>query len=352
MTALNLNFTLNNLFNNYILLPMNKAFLENIFAKAGKSQIFIVGDVMLDRYLFGDVNRISPEAPVQVFDIKKSENRLGGAANVAFNVSTLGSTPFLIGVTGIDRESELLKEQLNLLGVSTDGLISESDRPTTSKTRVISDAHHLIRIDSESKEEISKNSENKIIEILESKSLNGDVVILQDYNKGVLTKELINNITGIAKRKELRVLVDPKFENFFEYKNVYLFKPNRKELEDALGKKVRDHNHIDKLAEEVMEKIRCDNIILTLGEHGMLILEKANGSITKEIIGTKARKVADVSGAGDTVISTIAVCLSGGSSLRESAIISNHAAGLVVEEVGIVPVDRDALIENITGDSN
>ena len=330
---------------------MDNAFLENIFAKAGKSQIFIIGDVMLDRYLFGDVNRISPEAPVQVFDIRKSENRLGGAANVALNVSSLGSTPYLIGVTGIDREAELLKEQLNLLGVATDGLISEPDRPTTSKTRVISDAHHLIRIDSESKDEVSKSSENKIIEIIESKSQNEDVVILQDYNKGVLTKNLIQRITEISKKKNLRVLVDPKFENFFEYKDVYLFKPNRKELEDALGKKVRDHNHIDKLAEEVMEKNRCDNVILTLGEHGMLILEKVDGNVSKEIIGTKARKVADVSGAGDTVISTIAVCLSGGSSLRDSAIISNHAAGLVVEEVGIFPVNKKALIENITGDS-
>lgn len=328
---------------------MNKAFLEKIFAKAGNSHIFIIGDVMLDRYLFGDVNRISPEAPVQVFDIRKSENRLGGAANVAFNISALGSVPYLIGVTGDDRESELLKEQLVSLGVSTDGLITEENRPTTSKTRVISDAHHLIRIDSESKEDISETSENKLVELLENNANTGDVVILQDYNKGVLTKNIIHKINNVAKKKDLRVLVDPKFENFFEYKGVYLFKPNRKELEDAMGKKVKDHNHIDVLAEEVMEKIRCENIILTLGEHGMMILEKINGKITKEIIGTKARKVADVSGAGDTVISTIAVCLAGGSSLRDAAIISNYAAGLVVEEVGIVPVYKDALIANISG---
>jgi len=340
---------LNNLFNNYILISMNKAFLENIFAKAGNSHIFIVGDVMLDRYLFGDVNRISPEAPVQVFDIKKSENRLGGAANVAFNISTLGSIPYLIGITGDDRESELLKEQLKSLGVSTDGLITEDKRPTTSKTRVISDAHHLIRIDSESKEDISEISGKKLVELLEHNARTGDVVILQDYNKGVLTKNVIHKINDVAKKKELRILVDPKFENFFEYNDVYLFKPNRKELEDAMGKKVKDHNHIDVLAEEVMEKIKCENIILTLGEHGMMILEKSNGKITKEIIGTKARKVADVSGAGDTVISTIAVCLAGGSSLRDAAVISNYAAGLVVEEVGIVPVYKDALIANISG---
>jgi rfaE bifunctional protein kinase chain/domain len=328
---------------------MNKAFLENIFANAGKSRIFIIGDVMLDRYLFGDVNRISPEAPVQVFDMKKSENRLGGAANVAFNVSTLGSIPFLIGVTGNDRDSELLREQLSSLGISTDGLIHEDERPTTSKTRVISDAHHLIRIDSESKEEISESSANKVIELLEGKSHKGDVVILQDYNKGVLSKTLIQRVIALSKKKDLRVLVDPKFENFFEYKGSYLFKPNRKELEDAMGKKVKDHNHIDILAEEVMNKVECENVILTLGEHGMLILERNGNSVTKEIIGTKARKVADVSGAGDTVISTIAVCLSGGSSLRDAAVISNYAAGLVVEEVGIVPVYKDALIANISG---
>lgn len=328
---------------------MDKAFLENIFGRAGSSSIFVIGDLMVDRYLFGDVNRISPEAPVQVFDIRKSECRLGGAANVALNIKSLGSNPFLIGVTGVDKDSELMQDQLSLLGISTEGLVPEEGRPTTSKTRVISDSHHLIRIDSESREEITTESANKIVDLLRDKAKNGDVVILEDYNKGVLTKDLIKKVIELARGKELRVLVDPKFDNFFEYRDVFIFKPNRKELEDALGKKAKDHNSIDILAEEVMERINCDNVILTLGEHGMLILERNGGTIRKKIVETKARKVADVSGAGDTVISTLGVCLSGGATVMEAAVISNHAAGLVVEEVGIVPVKRDLLIANITG---
>lgn len=326
---------------------MDKALLDKIFSKAQSSQIFVIGDIMLDRYLFGDVNRISPEAPVQVFDVRRTESRLGGAANVAFNIRTLGAKPVLLGITGNDNEAEILREQLTGLDISCAGLISENERPTTSKTRVISDSHHLIRIDSESRRDISGTSESKIISMLKESSREGDVVILEDYNKGVLTKPLIRKIVAASKEMKLKILVDPKFENFFEYEDVYLFKPNRKELEDALGVKAKDHDKADSLAIEAMKRLNCMNMILTLGEHGMLILENGNGSISKEIIPTRARKVADVSGAGDTVISTIGVCLSGGASIRDAAFISNYAAGIVVEEVGIVPVQKDALISNI-----
>lgn len=326
---------------------MDKAFLEGVFAKANGARIFVIGDVMLDRYLFGEVNRISPEAPVQVFDIRSSEHRLGGAANVALNVKTLGAEPVLVGVTGEDNEGEMLARELQNLGINSDGLITEKDRPTTSKTRVISDSHHLIRIDSESKTDIADSTGTKLIQFLNDNLREGDVLILEDYNKGVLTAGVISRIISSANERSSRVLVDPKFENFFEYQGVYLFKPNRKELEDATGVKFRNQNEIDANAASVLDRMKCDNLILTLGEHGMLILEKTKDGIRKEIIGTKARKVADVSGAGDTVISTIAVCLSGGAGIRDAAFISNYAAGLVVEEVGIVPVKKDKLIENI-----
>ncbi|MEO8446254.1 MAG: D-glycero-beta-D-manno-heptose-7-phosphate kinase [bacterium] len=326
---------------------MDKKYLEQIFDSSKKNKIFIIGDVMLDRYLLGDVTRISPEAPVQVFDIRNSEYRLGGAANVSFNVKTLGADPFLIGVIGNDSEGKILIRALSDLGMNTSGLITEETRPTTCKTRVISDSHHLLRIDSESKNDITKETEDRILELLEKNCNESAIIILQDYNKGVLTKTLVKKVSEFAGTKKIRILVDPKFENFFEFKNIYLFKPNRKELEDAFGKKIKGPEDLENFAEELMNKLNCENIILTLGEHGMMIFEKSNGKFKKEKIGTKARKVADVSGAGDTVISTIAVCLSGGASLRDAAIISNHAAGLVVEEVGIVPIQKDKLIENI-----
>ncbi|MDZ4713245.1 MAG: D-glycero-beta-D-manno-heptose-7-phosphate kinase [bacterium] len=326
---------------------MDKKYLEQIFEASKKNKIFIIGDVMLDRYLLGDVTRISPEAPVQVFDIRNSEYRLGGAANVSFNVKTLGADPFLIGVIGNDSEGKILIESLSDLSMNTSGLITEELRPTTCKTRVISDSHHLLRIDSESKNDITMETEEKILELLEKNCDGSAIIILQDYNKGVLTKTLVKKVSEFAGKMKIRILVDPKFENFFEFKNIYLFKPNRKELEDAFGKKIKGPDDLENFAEELMKKLNCENIILTLGEHGMMIFENSNGKFKKEKIGTKARKVADVSGAGDTVISTIAVCLSGGASLRDSAIIANHAAGLVVEEVGIVPVQKDKLIENI-----
>lgn len=326
---------------------MDKKFLEKIFNNSKIKKIFIIGDVMLDRYLLGDVTRISPEAPVQVFDIKKSEFRLGGAANVAYNVKTLGAEPALIGIMGEDAESKLLIDEMNKLSLNINGLITEQGRPTTCKTRVISDSHHLLRIDSESKEDITSESEDKIISLLEKNLNEIGIIILQDYNKGVLTRNLIKKISEFADKNKLKILVDPKFENFFEFKNVYLFKPNRKELEDAFGKKAKQNGELDEFARELMIKLNCENLILTLGEHGMMILENTNGELKKEIIQTKARRVADVSGAGDTVISTIAVCLAGGADIKNSAVISNYAAGIVVEEVGIIPIYKDTLIEYI-----
>lgn len=331
---------------------MDKKYCENVFKSSKNKKIVIIGDVMLDRYLLGDVTRISPEAPVQVFDIRNSDYRLGGAANVSFNVGTLGANPFLIGVIGEDIEGKILIDSMKELKIDTSGLIEEKGRPTTCKTRVISDSHHLLRIDSESKSDISKNTEKNILSLLENNKNQIGIIILQDYNKGVLTKSLIHKIIEFAQKNKIKVLVDPKFENFFEFKNSYLFKPNRKELEDAFGKKIKNPEDSNTFAEELIRKLNCENLILTLGEQGMMIFENKNGKIKKELIGTKARKVADVSGAGDTVISTIAVCLAGGASLREAAIISNYAAGLVVEEVGIVPVYKDKLLKNIFGEKN
>jgi rfaE bifunctional protein kinase chain/domain len=326
---------------------MNKTFLEKIFNTSKGKKIFIIGDIMLDRYLFGDVTRISPEAPVQVFDIRKSEYRLGGAANVGFNVKTLGSVPVLIGVTGEDADGKLLTEEMKKSDLTTEGIITEKGRPTTSKTRVISDSHHLLRIDSEMKDDISADSQNKILNYLQKNIKEIGVLILQDYNKGVLSRNLIQSLSKFAKENGIKILVDPKFDNFFEFRNVFLFKPNRKELEDALGKKAKQTEDFDKFAEELIGKINCENVILTLGELGMLIFENTNGAMKKVKIDTKAMKVADVSGAGDTVISTIAVCLAGGANVKDAAVISNYAAGIVIKEVGIVPVYKDELIEYI-----
>ncbi len=326
---------------------MNLKDLNSIFSQAKNKKIVVIGDIMLDRYLLGNVTRISPEAPVQVFDIGTSENKLGGAANVAYNIKTLGAEPLLIGVCGNDDDAKILKNVFDGLGISNDGIISEENRMTTCKTRVIAAAHHLIRIDSESRTNISEESNKNILALLEKNKNDFEIIILEDYNKGVLTKSLIHSVIEFAKKNNKKILVDPKFENFFEYKDVFLFKPNRKELEDAILKRTNGIDELTERAIEFIKKINCKNLVLTLGEHGMLLIENNDGKIEKITVPTQARKVSDVSGAGDTVISTIAVCLAGGASVKDSVIIANFAAGLVVEEVGIVPIYKDSLIEHL-----
>lgn len=326
---------------------MIKNKIDKILAKSAGKKICIIGDIMLDRYMLGDVTRISPEAPVQVFDIKKTQPKLGGAANVSLNIKTLDANPFLIGVIGKDSEGDTLKQVLESQNQTVDGLIEIEDRPTTCKTRVIASSHHLLRIDSESKKEISPNTEEKIMEMLHNNSDELEVIILQDYNKGVLTKSLIKKIFRFAKNEKIRVLVDPKLDNFFEYKNAFVFKPNKKELEDAFGRISKNENELMKTCNELIRKIKCENLVLTLGEQGMKILNKKNGKLNIHSIKTKARKVSDVSGAGDTVISTLAVMLAGGADIVEAVEIANIAAGIVVEEVGIVPIDKNVLVKNI-----
>lgn len=326
---------------------MDRKKIDKIFEAASGKRICIIGDIMLDRYMFGNVNRISPEAPVQVFDLKESISKLGGAANVSLNIKSLGAEPFLIGVIGNDGAGKILRDEMRNLGQDTSGLITDSSRPTTCKTRVISDSHHLIRIDSESKQDISAQMEAQIISKLGEISSDTNYIILQDYNKGVLTKPLIKKILAHAVKKKIKVLVDPKFENFFEFKETFLFKPNRKELEDAFGKKLKTAGDPNELVMSLIKKLKCKNVVLTLGEHGMRIYSRENGKIVVSSVKTVAKKVADVSGAGDTVISTMAFCLSGGAGVRDAAYISNIAAGIVVEEVGIVPVRRDKLYKKL-----
>lgn len=326
---------------------MDSKKIDRIFKDADKKKICIIGDVMLDRYMFGNVSRISPEAPVQVFDLNKTENKLGGSSNVSLNIKTLGAVPYLIGVIGDDDSGEILKNEMKALGQDTSGLITDKSRPTTCKTRVMSDSHHLIRIDSESKKEIDKKVESQILDRLNKINSEIDYIILQDYNKGVLTKSLIKKVLDYARKYKKKILVDPKFENFFEFKETFIFKPNKKEIEDAFGRKSKSPDDLDDMVVFLLGKLKCKNVVLTLGEQGMRIYEKVKGSVHIDAIKTRARKVADVSGAGDTVIATIAFCLAGGADVQDAVLISNIAAGLVVEEVGIVPVYKDNLYKQL-----
>jgi len=323
--------------------------LQNIFKRSKGKKIAVVGDVMLDKYVYGDVSRISPEAPVPVIDTRKTEYKLGGAANVANNIKALEAEPILIGVIGDDYDSKHYIDAMKKLKLSTIGIFKDKSRPTTTKTRVIAHSQHVLRIDYEVKNNISKEVTNRILGFIKKNLISFEAVILQDYNKGVLTKDLIKKIIAMCRKSGKPVYVDPKFNNFFEYKNVTMFKPNRKEVGDVLGMKIDGENSVKEAGRKLLENINCEYLVLTRGEKGMMLFDKEKGKTVVLDIPTRARRVADVSGAGDTVISTIAVMLAGGADIAEAVMLSNQAAGIVCEEVGIIPIYKKALMDFLKG---
>ncbi len=325
---------------------ISPAKLQKYFKNSKNKKIAVIGDVMLDKYVYGHVSRISPEAPVQVIDIESTEYKLGGAANVANNIKALGAEPVLIGVIGDDYDAHHYMDTMRKQKLSTEGILRDKSRPTTSKTRVIAHSQHIIRIDSEVKHNISNETAKKLIKFVKD-NLNDFVsVILQDYNKGVLTKEVIKNIISICKTADKPVYVDPKYDNFFEYVNISIFKPNKKEVQDVLGMPVENDESVKKAGRILIDRLNCEYLILTRGEKGMLMFDKEKNKTAVLNIPTKARKVADVSGAGDTVISTLAVMLAGGADIKEAVALANQAAGIVCEEVGIIPIYKDALLNS------
>lgn len=307
-------------------------------------RIAVIGDLMVDRYYWGTVNRISPEAPVPVVEVDSQSTRLGGAANVANNIATLGGIPLMIGVTGKDDGGELLRNLIEEARFPSQGIVVDDDRPTTIKTRVIAHHQHVVRIDHEVKEEISENLQERILTVLKKELRNLDAIILEDYNKGVMVGRLIREIVDLARPAGIIVTVDPKFNNFFDYKNVTVFKPNRKESEEALGRRLNNRTAVERAGKEILDRLGAENVLLTLGEEGMSLFER-EGSVTH--VSTKAKKVADVSGAGDTVISTLTMCLAAGSGIKEASALANIAGGVVCGEVGIVPIDKGSLREAV-----
>jgi rfaE bifunctional protein kinase chain/domain len=311
-------------------------------------RIAIVGDLMLDRYLWGSVTRISPEAPVPVVEIESESMRLGGAANVANNVKSLGADPILIGVIGNDNTGTLLRDLIAENAFTAIGLIAADDRPTTVKTRVIAHGQHVVRFDRETKNEISGTLQHRILEVVRRNIHSLDAIIIEDYNKGVIVKRLIKELVDTAEQHKKIITADPKFDNFFEYRGATVFKPNSKELEAAMGVKLVDNDAVEEVGKVLMKRVKAKNILLTRGEKGMTLFEET-GTITH--IPAKTRKVADVSGAGDTVISTITVALASGATVREATSLANYAGGVVCGEVGIVPIERDTLVSAVLRDS-
>lgn len=325
---------------------MNLERLNELQSNFKNKRVAIIGDLMLDGYLWGDVSRVSPEAPVPVVEIDNEFFRFGGAANVALNIQKLGGIPLPFGIIGDDNDGKIFLDLMNDIGISTEGIFADNTRPTTNKTRVIAGTQHVVRIDKESKEYINEELENSILNLFKERISEIDAIILQDYNKGVLTNNIISSVIEIGKEHNKIISVDPKFINFLKFQNTTVFKPNKKETEAILGMRIITDEDISLAGEKLLELLNPKYVLLTLGSLGIALFEKNNKEIR---IPTKAKKVADVSGAGDTVISTLTYALTAGATIKEAAFIANYAGGLVCEEVGIVPIEFEKLFNVLKG---
>ncbi len=320
---------------------MTKEDLNSLFASFNKKNALIVGDAMIDAYMWGSIHRESPEAPVPVVDIEKHENRLGGAANVALNIKSLGANPILCSVIGDDDkgiifEKLMLEEQLD-----TNAIIKSKNRKTTIKTRVIANNQHQIRVDEEDVHDI--NEEKQILSKISDVINTINVIILQDYNKGVLTKKVIRDTIKLAKENNIPIVVDPKTKNYNSYAGCTIFKPNLKEIQKGMNIRFdsRDPIEIESILDKLRNMLNVDMILLTLSEKGLCIKTKEKFLHQK----IYPRKIIDVSGAGDTVISIASLCITEKISHEELAKFCNLAGGLVCEEAGVVPISKIELIK-------
>lgn len=316
---------------------------KEILDKFKKLKILVVGDLMVDRYLIGSVSRISPEAPVPIVNLENTEEKLGGAANVALNIKSLGAEPILCSFIGEDENGVILRNLMKKEGISGDLILNSKNRPTTIKSRVLAGTHQLLRIDQETTENLSPGEEKLLLD-----KLNGyfaqnkvDALVLQDYNKGILTPLIIRSLIEIAGRLGIPSLVDPKKKNFWEYKGATVFKPNIREINDQLELKVLPLNgDLIRASTEINNRLQNEFTVITLSEHGIF------GTSSKEnfLIPAKKRKIADVCGAGDSVISILAVAFGAGINFEESLKLANIGGGQVCEYPGIVPVDYNKLL--------
>jgi len=314
-----------------------------LFSEFKNKRVLIIGDAMIDAYMWGEINRMSPEAPVPVVEVNKHENRLGGAGNVALNLKALGATPLLCSVIGNDDRGVLFEELMRESNLLSNGILRESGRKTTTKTRVISDDKHQLRIDEEDTQPIKVDSQ--FLNIIKGLINDIDVIILQDYNKGVLTSKVISGVISLAISYDIPTIVDPKLENFLSYKNCTIFKPNLIEIKNGLkiDFNADNLNEIRKATNKLREELNADGILLTLSEKGICINSKEKFTHKPAF----KRNIIDVSGAGDTVISVASLCLASKMNYATMSMVSNIAGGIVCEEVGVVPINKEKLLSEV-----
>jgi len=311
-------------------------------------RIVVLGDLMLDEFIWGRVRRISPEAPVPVVEVDRQTLALGGAGNVVANLVALGAAPIPIGVVGADSNAERLREAFRDLSVRSDGLLSDPSRPTTVKTRIIAHNQQVVRADRESRSPIGGETEALLVEAFLDEIKTADAVVLSDYGKGMLTPGLLLKVLAGARERELIVCVDPKMRRFDCYQPVTVITPNNQEAAEASGVQIEDEATLAEAGRRLLESIDTRAVLITRGEEGMSLFVRGSKDATEVThIPTVAREVYDVTGAGDTVIATLALALASGASIEEAAVLANQAAGVVVGKVGTASVTREELLGTI-----
>ena len=316
------------------LAPLSRDRMSGLLTSMATRRVVVVGDVMLDRYLIGDTDRLSPEAPVPVVTVRTTRSALGGAANVAANVAAIGATGLLTGTVGDDEHGAMIRAELAANRLDDRYLLLLAGRPTTTKTRVVARGQQVVRIDEERDDPLDSNDLARLWATVDSMLASADALVIEDYNKGTLVPALIRDAIAAARRRGIPVVVDPKYRHFFEYRNATVFKPNRRELEAALGAGVdlaRDPHAL--LA--ARERLAVDNLLVTLGAEGMALVTHDGRRLQ---VPSRAREVYDVSGAGDTVTAWVATALAAGASVPEAAYLANYAAGIEVAKAGVATV--------------
>ncbi|MEO6056290.1 MAG: PfkB family carbohydrate kinase [Gemmatimonadales bacterium] len=319
--------------------PLTRDRLLHLTGRMRASRVVVVGDIMLDRYLIGDTERLSPEAPVPVVTVRERHAALGGAANVAANVAALGARCLLVGTVGDDVDGATIRQELAVAHLEDRFVLSVAGRPTTSKTRIIARSQQIVRIDDEVDALLDGPDLERLGRVVREALTDADALLLEDYNKGALPPALIAVAMEIARQRGIPIVVDPKFRQFFEYAGATVFKPNRRELESALGASVDLQN--GNALPEVLARLKVDNLLVTLGAEGMVLVMK-DGSTTH--VPSIARDVYDVSGAGDTVTAWIGSALAAGASVREAAQLANFAAGVEVGKPGVATVSPEEVL--------
>ena len=307
-------------------------------------RIVVLGDVMLDEFIWGRVRRISPEAPVPVVEVERQTIALGGAGNVVSNLVALGASPAPLGTVGDDVDAERLRSAFHSLGVRTDGLVVDRARPTTLKTRILAHNQQVVRADRESRRVISSEIEDQLVARFQSEIETADALVVSDYNKGLLTKRLLSLTLEAARARNLIACLDPKMRSFTNYQPVTVITPNNQEAAEAAGVMIEDEKSLVEAGRKLLGSIDCRAVLVTRGEEGMTLFTDG-GEVTH--IPTVAREVYDVTGAGDTVIATLALALATGASLVEAAVLANHAAGVVVGKLGTATVTGKELLATI-----